>query len=171
MTFKAFSFFLLLAASLLRQAPLVAQPLIQDEARKIPVLIARNQALDQTKLLSIGAGIQYLKSGEKKPQKGRITQISADSLWVNNQGVRLDQIAMIKGKIRSDRQILGGGLLGLGTATMTIGGVLIGSTPGLIVVAGGVGALIGGVILVGGKKKFKTENGWSFHQGFIQIQP
>ena len=143
-----------------------AQTLVKDSVY-LSVLVLENLDKRETKLLSEGAGVRYQLKNDKRKMKGKIELIKDNSMVISGTEIKFEDIQTLSGKVRSDRQLGGGILIGLGATTSVFGGVLIGSVPGLGVAVGGLAALGTGIHLVTSYKKFKTYEGWRIHSGKI----
>lgn len=144
-----------------------AQPLITDSVA-LRVLVFEHLQKNETKLLSEGAGITYRLKTDDKKRKGKIELIKEKSIVVSGQEYALSDFKMIAGKVRTDRQLLGGVLTGVGMTTTLIGGAFLNSQMGLGILVGGAAALGGGISLITGKKKFHFSKGWTVQAGTIR---
>lgn len=162
-------FFLALLISLFCLSDLAAQKLIKDEPTKVDILVFENLERQQLRFIRHGGGLQYaLRSNPKQKISGLLEYIGEDSITVGGQNLALRDLAYIKGKVRSERDITGGVLVGVGLTTTALGTAFISSYVGIGIVAGGITALAVGINFITAKRKFDFNKGWEAYGGTIQ---
>lgn len=162
-------FFLTLLVSLFCLSDLVAQKMIKDEPTKVDILVFENLERQQLRFIRHGGGLQYaLRSNPKQKFSGLLEYIGEDSITVSGQNLALRDLAYIKGKVRSERDITGGVLVGIGLTTTALGTAFISSYVGIGIVAGGITALAVGINFITAKRKFDFNKGWEAYGGTIQ---
>jgi hypothetical protein len=162
-------FFLALLISLFCLSDLAAQKMIKDEPTKVDILVFENLERQQLRFIRHGGGLQYaLRSNPKQKFSGLLEYIGEDSITVSGQNLALRDLAYIKGKVRSERDITGGVLVGIGLTTTALGTAFISSYVGIGIVAGGITALAVGINFITAKRKFDFNKGWEAYGGTIQ---
>jgi hypothetical protein len=139
-----------------------------DDTKTYEILVFENFEKEQTKFIRSGARIKYkLYSNPKYTYKGVIEKITDKSMFVDGQEVKISDCSMIAGRVRTDKEIIGGLLLGVGVATAPFGVAIINlnAIAGPILAGAGIAAVVTGVYFITQKKKFKMARGWTVHGG------
>lgn len=141
------------------------------EKVEIGVLIFENFEKGQMRFIREGGGVQYvLWDDPKRKVKGTLQRIEADRMVVNDIPVLYAECKYIKGKVRSERDIGGGVLTGVGITTTALGTVFVGSLVGQGVLAGGITSLVAGLSMITGKRKFDFSKGWRAYGGKMEYR-
>ncbi len=146
---------------------LFAQKLV-DDTQNLEILVFENVEKQQIRFIKSGAKIKFkLYSSPKLKYKGIIDKITENSMFIDGQEIKLSDCSMISGRVRTEKEIIGGLLMGMGMATAPFGAAIINSNnivgPALIGV--GIAILSTGIYLVSSKKTFNMDKGWSVHSG------
>jgi hypothetical protein len=150
---------------------LFAQPLV-DDSKTYEVLVFENIQKEQTKFIRSGGHIKYsLYSNPKIKYKGTLQKVTSNAIFVDGQEIKLSDCNMIAGRVRTSKEIIGGMMLGMGSALAPFGAAIISSNniagPSII---GGGAVLIGvGIYFITQKKNFKMTKGWTVHGGKINF--
>ncbi|MCH2022131.1 MAG: hypothetical protein MK207_06580 [Saprospiraceae bacterium] len=149
---------------LLGPSALFAQKLI-DDIRVIKVLLFVHQQKDLKKMVNQSARIKYRLRNNSKVFTGKLDDIKEGMMVVNGKEVLFNDCKMIGGRVFSEEFFAGGVLTGAGFATIVFGAALAGTNieTGAVVIAGGVIALITGLVLVTKVRKFNLDKGWEVH--------
>jgi hypothetical protein len=148
---------------------LSAQSVIKKDTTKIDVLVFENLQRGQLRFIRQGGHVQYaFNSNSKQKISGVLERIDTDSITVGGNTVAIHQLAYLKGRVRSERDITGGLLVGIGVTTTALGTAFISSTVGMVVLAGGITSLVVGIRLITAKRKFDFNKGWQAYGGTIE---
>jgi hypothetical protein len=148
---------------------LSAQSVIKKDTTKIDILVFENLERGQLRFIRQGGHVQYaLNSSAKQKMSGTLERIDTDSITVGSNTIALNQLAYLKGRVRSERDITGGLLVGIGVTTTALGTAFISSTVGAVVLAGGITSLVVGIHLITAKRKFNFNKGWQAYGGTIE---
>ena len=151
------------------------QPLVDDK-QSYQVLIFEHIDKNRTKFIREGAFIRYkLYSNPKVTYKGTLQKIADNLIIVDGREVALSDCSMISGRIKTDKEILGGMLVGMGATTAPFGTMILNFSSnsfaaGIAVIAGGVVLLGVGIYLVTSKKVFWMTKGWSVYGGEMSFR-
>lgn len=147
-----------------------SQPII-DDVRRIPVLVFEHFEKKETRFIKQGGAVKYVLRGDKRQVfAGKLDSISEKAMVVNGKTVQFANCMLIKGRVRTDKEMIGGLLSGIGFTSIAFGSGLFGvTTNGAIASAsaGGV-AFAAGMALIFNKKKFNLNRGWVVRGGSIQ---
>jgi uncharacterized protein YkvS len=137
----------------------------------VPVLVFENLGKRELKFVRETGTLQYaLRSNPKKKITGVLEKVKNKSMIINGQEIQFADCEYIKGKVRTDKDLIGGMLVGAGVSSLAFGGVFIGTVQGLTIVAVGAAALGTGISLVSSKKKFNFNKGWEVYGGEIEYK-
>ncbi len=144
---------------------------VAGEKIEIEVLILENFEKGQMRFIREGGYVQYaLWDDPKRKIKGALQHIEADRMVVNDVPVLFAECKYIKGKVRTDRDMGGGVLVGAGITTAAMGTVFITSWEGRGVLAGGLTSLVVGMSMITGKRKFDFSKGWRAYGGKMEYR-
>ena len=163
--------FYLIAVFLLTINNLFAQKLV-DDTQNLDVLVFENTEKQQIRFIKSGAKIQFrLYSNPKLKYKGIIEKITEKSMYVDGQEIKLSDCNIISGRVRTEKEIIGGILMGMGMATAPFGAAIINmnNIVGPIIIGTGIAILSTGIYLVTSKKKFDMGKGWTVHGGKLSF--
>ena len=139
-----------------------------DDTKTYEILVFENFEKEQTKFIRSGARIKYkLYSNPKFTYKGVIEKITDKSMFVDGHEIALIDCSMIAGRVRTEKEVIGGILMGMGLSAAPFGAALIGLNPigGPIVITTGVVMLSTGLYFITQKKYFRMNKGWTVHGG------
>lgn len=140
--------------------------LVKETPVEIPILIFENTLKGDLKFIRQGGAVQYaLRSNPRQKIKGLLNDIKSNSMIVNNIEVPFDDCLYIKGRVRTDKQLMGGLLAGIGASGIALGGALAATVPGVAILGGGIVALTTGITFITSHKKFKLSDGWNVYGG------
>lgn len=148
----------------------LAQPLI-DDTRKIPVLVFENIEKSDTRFIREGGVLKYKLRGDKrKVFSGKLEAISEKSMTINGKEVQFENCSMIAGRVRTDKEMIGGIVAGMGFTAMGIGAGIAGVTANAGIASISTGAVFfsTGMAMMFTQKRFRMDKGWSVHGGVIQ---
>lgn len=148
-----------------------APNLIKANEVIVPVLVFENLEKRDIKFVRETGKIQYaLRSRPKTKIVGILEKVKPNSMIVNGKEIQFADCEYIKGRVRSDKDMVGGMLVGAGVSALAFGGVFISTAPGVAIVAVGAAALGSGIALVSNQKKFNFNKGWTVQGGEIRYQ-
>lgn len=140
-----------------------------DDRDSIEVLIFENLEKGDMRFIRTGGTIKYkLRSNPKITYSGILENITTTNMYVDGQKVRLADCKIIKGRVRSDKEMIGGILAGFGFAGSGFGGAFAGTSSvsaGLPILGVGVASLSSGISMMMSKKSFNMDKGWSVYGG------
>ncbi len=148
---------------------LFAQTLV-DDSKTYEVLVFENIQKEQTKFIRSGGYVKYsLYGNPKMVYKGTLQKVTSNAMFVDGQEIKLADCNMIAGRVRSDKEVVGGIILGMGTALAPFGAAIINmnNIAGPAIIGAGAIMIGTGIYLVMSKKKFKMTKGWTVHGGKI----
>ncbi len=145
--------------------------LIKENEVIVPVLIFENLEKRDIKFVRETGRIQYaLRSQPRKKMVGTLEKVKPNSMIINGKEIQFADCEYIKGKVRSDKDLIGGMLVGAGLSALAFGGVFISTVQGVAIVVVGATALGSGIALVTNQKKFNFNKGWTVYGGEISYQ-
>ncbi|MCH2043222.1 MAG: hypothetical protein MK212_03720 [Saprospiraceae bacterium] len=140
-----------------------------DDRDSIEVLIFEHLEKEDMRFIRTGGTIKYkLRSNPKVSYSGELENISTTSMYVDGQKVMLADCKIIKGRVRTDKEMIGGILAGFGFAGSGFGGAFAGTSSlsaGLPILGVGLGSLGSGISMMMSKKSFNMDKGWSVYGG------
>ncbi|BDS14541.1 hypothetical protein [Aureispira anguillae] len=147
---------------------LMGQKLV-DDTQTLKVLVFEHLEKDKKKLVSQGGRIKYkLESNSKQLLKGTLEEIKENAMIVDGKEVLFADCSMIAGRVTTEEVLIGGIATGIGFTTIVVGAASLGNIiVGGTVIAGGVAALVAGIILITKYKRFNLNKGWEVHSGQI----
>jgi len=151
------------------------QPLVDDK-QSYEVLIFEHIDKNRTKFIRQGAFIRYrLYSNPKVTYKGILQKVADNLIIVDGREIALADCSMISGRVKSDKEILGGIFVGMGATTAPFGTMILNFSSksvgaGITVITGGAVLLGIGIYLVTSKKSFKMTKGWSVYGGEMSFR-
>lgn len=161
-------FFCLLFQYAQAQAPIAPA----DKPIELPILVFENPSNGDIKFVKQGGGVLVqLRSNPKTKVKGMLESIDNQGIVVQGTRIEFSDCAAIKAKVRTDKQMYGGMLLGLGATGLAIGGALAGNSAGYAILGAGLASFTGGLIFITGKKRFNLNKSWQVRAGKITYQP
>ena len=150
---------------------LTAQTLV-DDSKTYEVLVFENLQKEQTKFIRSGGHIKYsLYANPKLIYKGTLQKVTSNSMFIDGQEIKLSDCSMIAGRVRTSREIIGGIVLGMGTALAPFGAAIINmnNIAGPTIIGAGAVMIGTGIYMITAKKKFKMTKGWTVHGGTIKF--
>ena len=144
----------------------------QGDSIQLQVLVFEQVQKDKKKLISLGAVIRYKRQDAPKVwHKGTLEAIGADHMVVGGQTVAYSDCLIIAGRVRSERDIIGGTAIGAGGAAFLFGTALLGNLLlGGGFLLGGAAALITGVVLITRAQRFHLGKGWTVRGGTLSYR-
>lgn len=166
--------FVILCLTFLVQVILYAQPpLVNDDIKTVPVLVFENFEKSDTRFIRVGGAVKYRLRGDSKAMfKGKLDAVTDHSMTVSGQEIQFVNCAIIMGRIRSDKETVGGILGGMGFVGIGFGSGLMttsiaAAVPSAVV---GAGLFTAGMVMMFSKKRFNLNKGWTVHGGTIEYK-
>lgn len=157
--------------SFLISTSLFAQKLV-DDTQNIDVLVLENLEKQQIRFIKSGAKIVFrLYSNPKLKYKGIIEKITEKTMFIDGQEIKLSDCSMISGRVRTEKEIIGGLFMGIGFTAAPFGAAIINmnNLVGPIIIGTGIAILSTGIYLVTSKKQFKMDKGWTVLGGKLSF--
>lgn len=150
---------------------LIGQPLV-DDTETYGVLVFEKIEQQKMYFIRVGGWIKYRLYGKPVTHQGTLEKVTKTAMYVDGKEISLADCSMIAGRVRSDKDVSGAILLGVGLASAPFGAAILsfaGGIGGPIVIAAGIVVLGVGLYMMMKKRFFRLDKNWVVYGGNLSF--